>query len=105
MDKKVLERLSDEVLRLVDLYEMLEVTDEVTEDNPAFEFICGFTDNFFNALLDLMVELACQLPEDSPIASKVDTMLAGFADPCLDDFEESFLDGIVGYEDDEPKFE
>lgn len=105
MDKKVLERLSNEVLKLVDLYEMLEVTDEVTEDNPAFDFICGFTDNFFNALTDLMVELACQLPDNSPIASKLDDMLAGFADPCLDDFEESFLDGIVGYEEDEPKFE
>ena len=105
MDKKVLERLSGEVLRLVDLYEMLEVTDEVSEDNPAFDFICGFTDNFFNALTDLMVELACQSPDDSPIVTRLNDMLAGFADPCLDDLEESFLDGIVGYEDDELKFE
>lgn len=45
--------IKDYVNRIEELYQILETTDEITEDNPAFEMICEFTENLYLALTDL----------------------------------------------------
>lgn len=45
--------IKDGISRIEDLYQMLETCDEITEDNPAFHFMCDFTEKFYLALTDL----------------------------------------------------
>lgn len=49
--------IKDGVNRIEDLYLMLETTDEITEDNPAFGFMCDFTEKLYLALTDLKGEI------------------------------------------------
>ena len=46
--------LTTSILELYELYQRLEVTDEVSESNPAFDFICDIVDGLFNSCMDLM---------------------------------------------------
>lgn len=45
--------IKDYVNKIEDLYQMLETTDEITEDNPAFDMLCDFTENLYLVLSDL----------------------------------------------------
>lgn len=47
------EQLKDEVSKLDDLYQILETTDEITEDNPAFEMMCKFTEDLYIAIYNI----------------------------------------------------
>lgn len=46
--------LTTSILELYELYQRLEVTDEVSDSNPAFDFICDIVDGLFNSCMDLM---------------------------------------------------
>lgn len=47
----------DATLELYNLYQRLEVTDEVTEDNPGFDLMCNTCEVLFNTLFEMMNEL------------------------------------------------
>lgn len=44
------ESLKKYVNDLDSLYQQLETTDDITEDNPAFDMMCKFTEEFYIAL-------------------------------------------------------
>lgn len=48
-----MEAIRKEVSNLSSIYEMLETTNEVTEDNPAFDFLCNVTEELYNCLCSL----------------------------------------------------
>ena len=52
MDKTTMENFEAILLKFVDVYERLETTDEVTDDNPAFDFICDISNDLFNTMWD-----------------------------------------------------
>lgn len=41
------------VKKLEDLYQILETSDDITEDNPAFSMMCKFTEDFYLVLEDI----------------------------------------------------
>lgn len=47
----------DATLELYNLYQRLEVTDEVTEDDPGFDLMCNTCDVLFNTVFEMMNEL------------------------------------------------
>ena len=47
------EAIRNEVRNLSIIYEMLETTDEVDEENPAFDFLCKVTEELYNCLCSL----------------------------------------------------
>ena len=47
-------QLSDAIMSVYSLYQELEVTDEITEENPAFDYICDIICGLYNACMDLM---------------------------------------------------
>jgi len=44
-------------LELYNLYQRLEVTDEVTEDDPGFDLMCNTCEVLFNVVFEMMNEL------------------------------------------------
>lgn len=48
-----MEAIRNEVSKLSTIYEMLETTDEVDENNPAFDFLCKVTEELYNCLCSL----------------------------------------------------
>ena len=48
-----MEAIRNEVSNLAIIYEMLETTDEVDENNPAFDFLCKVTEEIYNCLCSL----------------------------------------------------
>lgn len=48
-----MDAIRSEISKLSAIYEMLETTNEVTEDNPAFDFLCGITEELYNCLCSL----------------------------------------------------
>lgn len=48
-----MEAIRNEVRNLSIIYEMLETTDEVDEENPAFDFLCKVTEELYNCLCSL----------------------------------------------------
>lgn len=47
----------DATLNLYNLYQKLEVTDEVTEDDPGFDLMCDTCEVLFNTIFEMMNEL------------------------------------------------
>lgn len=47
----------ESALELYNLYQRLEVTDEVTEDDPGFDLMCNTCEVLFNAVFEMMNEL------------------------------------------------
>lgn len=48
-----MESIRTEVSKISAIYEMLETTDEVDENNPAFDFLCKVTEELYNCLCSL----------------------------------------------------
>lgn len=48
-----MEAIRNEVSNLSKIYEMLETTDEVDENNPAFDFLCKITEELYNCVCSL----------------------------------------------------
>lgn len=48
-----MDAIRSEVRNLSIIYEMLETTDEVDENNPAFDFLCKVTEELYNCLCSL----------------------------------------------------
>ena len=71
-------RIEEPTLALFDTLTMLESTDEVTEDNPAFEFITTITDRLFNITMDLMSEIASDAQEGSKVRELYKSILDDF---------------------------
>lgn len=47
-------QLTDSIMNLYEIYQRLEVTDEISEKNPAFDFICDITEGLYNSCIELM---------------------------------------------------
>ena len=47
-------QLTDSIMNLYEIYQKLETTDEISEQNPVFDFMCGIMDGLFNSCMDLM---------------------------------------------------
>ena len=47
-------QLTDSIMNLYDIYQKLEVTNDVSEDNPAFDFLLEVVDGLYNTCMDLM---------------------------------------------------
>lgn len=58
-------QLTDSIMNLYEIYQKLEITDEVSADNPAFDFICEIVDGIFNSCMDLM-SLTYDHPDANP---------------------------------------
>ena len=48
-----MEAIRNEVSKLSIIYEMLETTDDIDENNPAFDFMCKITEELYNCLCSL----------------------------------------------------
>jgi len=70
-------QLTDSIMSLYEIYQRLEVTDEVSTDNPAFDFICEIVDGIFNSCMDLM-SLTYTHPDANP------EMVKAYKDIILD---------------------
>ena len=46
-------RLENSLDEIVDIFQNLETTDEITEDNPAFNIICEITDDLCQIMFDM----------------------------------------------------
>ena len=51
-------RLENSLTEIVDIFQNLETTDEITEDNPAFNIICELTDDLCQIMFDMSEVLA-----------------------------------------------
>ena len=57
----------ESALRLYNLYQILEVTDEVTEDDPGFDLMCDTCEVIFDVTFDMMNELVDVVDVDPQI--------------------------------------
>lgn len=66
----------DATLELYNLYQRLEVTDEVTEDDPGFDLMCTTCEVLFNTVFEMMNELV----DVTDIDPRVKEIFAGIND-------------------------
>lgn len=94
--------LTTSILDLFELYQRLEVTDEVSESNPAFDFICDIVDGLFNSCMVLMYLTYAHPEANEKMVECYKDMLAEMENHfnCADCFpdEDDF------FEDDMPPF-
>lgn len=95
--------LTTSILELYELYQRLEVTDEVSETNPAFDFICDIVDGLFNSCMDLMSLTYAHPEANEKMVTYYKDMITEMENHfnCADCFpdEDDF------FEDDNPLFE
>lgn len=80
-------QLTDSIMNLYEIYQRLEVTDEISEENPAFDFICDIVDGLFNSCMDLM-SLTYDHPDaNSEMVKSYKNIIADLveAPPVIDD--------------------
>lgn len=58
-------QLTDSIMNLYDIYQKLEVTNDISEDNPAFDFLIEVVDGLYNTCMDLM-SLVYTHPDANP---------------------------------------
>lgn len=66
----------DATLELYNLYQRLEVTDEVTEDDPVFDLMCNTCEVLLNTVFEMMDELV----DVTDIDPRVKEIFAGIND-------------------------
>lgn len=58
-------QLTDSIMNLYEIYQRIEVTDDITEENPAFDFVCDIAEGLYNSCIELM-SLTYDHPDANP---------------------------------------
>ena len=80
-------QLTESIMNLFEIYQKLEVTDEVSNDNPAFDFICDVTNDLYNACIELMSLTYDQPDANSEMVKTYKGIIADLVEeePVIDD--------------------
>lgn len=103
-DEINISQLTNSIMSLYEIYQKLEITDEVSIDNPAFDFICEIVDGIFNSCIDLM-SLTYMHPDANPEMAKAYKDIISDINNQDDDFLDFIREDIFNDEDDLPLFE
>ncbi|MBO7716420.1 MAG: hypothetical protein J6S85_26685 [Methanobrevibacter sp.] len=92
-------QLCESIKDLYNIYQNLETTNDIEEDNPAFDYICDIAEGLYNSCIDLMALVVDHPDADKDLVREYKQILDDIH--SCDEYSESDFEDFL---DDLPKF-